>query len=49
LGSGDIIGFEDELFTDSGKIAWAAADNNTDVSDLTPAYLRIGDTTYELQ
>jgi hypothetical protein len=49
LGSGDIIDMEDELFTESGLLSWYAEDNYVDISNLTPAYLRIGDTTYELQ
>jgi hypothetical protein len=49
LGSGDINGFEDELFIDSGKISWAAEESGADISNSATAYLRIGDTTYELE
>jgi hypothetical protein len=49
LGSGDIIDMDGELFTESGLLSWYAEDNYVDISNLTPAYLRIGDTTYELQ
>jgi hypothetical protein len=49
VGGGDIVNYSGTTVTETSRLIWLAEDYGIPLLDLTPAYLRIGDTTYELQ
>jgi hypothetical protein len=49
VGSGEVLNYSGTTLTGKTSLIWLAEDYNLPLLDLTPAYLRIGDTTYELQ
>jgi hypothetical protein len=49
VGSGEVLNYSGTTITGKTSLIWLAEDYNLPLLNLTPAYLRIGDVTYELQ